>query len=336
MKKFAIIIFIFLSLIGLSESFFYFVLNNLDNSNYYEIYLLEKTNADFEYEKSLIESINKQTDILANLNYYQKINSYRNNLQNSFKDVLNIFFDYQKALLLEELNNAQIKIANNNFKNSSSLYERQLISKDNFRKTELNLKELQLKIDIDNRNKEETIIKLNAFFEDNYDFELINLEIYDFRDIVINKDTFLNNNINLKISNLSLSMITYDYERLSPSSSPFDKLIITNNYKKEKLNNDIIRKNIEDSYKQLNNNLELLYNNLLIQRERIDIEKNIYDDDLRRFEAKIISENEYLNSKINLLSQKQNFYNSLHSYYDLIINYLFQSGLDVKVVLNEM
>ncbi|MDD3601306.1 MAG: TolC family protein [Defluviitoga tunisiensis] len=301
-----------------------------EKSNIYKMAQIDLEKTLLDYDKAMIEAINKKAELAGELAYQQGLMNYNSSIKEYYSDILDRIFN----LYLQEINvnvaNLQLKSAQITYDNNSELFNRGLISSDDLKSSELTVKDAENNLKNANINLETAQDNLSKIYEGN--IKEITINIPALEGFFVSDDEYLNNSYALKLSKLNVELSEYDLNNLPSNASNYTVKITQATHQKNLLTLEDTNEKLKEAHKLTKNSLEILYRTLQNLKERVDLSQNTFNDTKNRFDKGLVSELELISSNIEYLNAQKNYYDSLKNYLETYINYVVDTGRSLKEV----
>lgn len=301
-----------------------------EKSNIYKIAQIDLEKTLLDYDKTMIEAINKKIELAGELAYQKGLMDYNNSIKEYYADILSRVFN----LYLQEINvnivTLQLKSAQINYDNSKELYNRGLISDDDLKSAELDVK------DVENYLKNSQISLETA--QDNlkkvYDGDIreITIVVPTLDGLFVSDEEYLNKSYALKLAKLNAALSEYDLNNLPSNASIYTKKITEATHQKNLLTLEDTEDKLLEAHKIIINSLEILDRTLQNLQERVKLSQKTFNDTKNRFDKGLVSELELNVANINYLNSQKTYYESLQNYLKTYINYVVDTGRSLKEV----
>ncbi len=301
-----------------------------EKSNIYKIAQIDLEKTLLDYDKTMIEAINKKIELAGELAYQKGLMDYNNSIKEYYADILSRVFN----LYLQEINvnivTLQLKSAQINYDNSKELYNRGLISDDDLKIAELDVK------DVENYLKNSQISLETA--QDNlkkvYDGDIreITIVVPTLDGLFVSDEEYLNKSYALKLAKLNAALSEYDLNNLPSNASIYTKKITEATHQKNLLTLEDTEDKLLEAHKIIINSLEILDRTLQNLQERVKLSQKTFNDTKNRFDKGLVSELELNVANINYLNSQKTYYESLQNYLKTYINYVVDTGRSLKEV----
>ena len=297
---------------------------------------LKLKQASMTYQMNMIQAsvpiVNKGAQLSAQITYLSNLQSYQSGLKNYYSSVLNAAFDVKTASISLEIAKMKLMVATMDYANKLALFQKSLAST-------LSLKQASVTVANDQNNLK------NAKW--NYDFSLsdfkevtglkwqaITFTIPILSTIPENVATWIKNDLNLKLSILRLQKAQYSLNITPSNSSQYTIEMAKLAVQQAELNKNNAFLSSKNNYLSSIRKLRYDYEKVLNAKASLDISTGNLDFYTNAYNSGLISQSEYINNyKIPYLNTQLSYYNSLQTYWDMLISYVLSMGLKPEVIL---
>ena len=300
-------------------------------SNDYKLLEIDREISLMDYEKAKIESINKRTDLSAELSYIQSMNNYYSSLKNYYTSINSIVYDYKIADIDLKLLELQIENAEINYNNNKNLFEKELISEDALKNSKISLDDLKNSLVNVQNNYNQKKEEYNKYFDldiDSIDYS-INLENLRYTD-----ETYVASSLLVKQNKLNLELTKYNFDTLPKKSSQYDKKIAELNVQKSEINYENTVENVEDQNRNSYISIEAQKNTVANLTETVLIKENNLQNDQKSFEDNLISKTELNQTRIDYYNTLKSLYSNEKNLLNSLINHILNVQVSPEEVMN--
>lgn len=301
-----------------------------EKSNIYKIAQIDLEKTLLDYDKTMIEAINKKIELAGELAYQKGLMDYNNSIKEYYADILSRVFN----LYLQEINvniiTLQLKSAQINYDNSKELYNRGLISDDDLKSAELDVKDVENYLKNSQISLETAQDNLKKVYDG--DIKEITIVVPTLDGLFVSDEEYLNKSYALKLAKLNAALSEYDLNNLPSNASIYTKKITEATHQKNLLTLEDTEDKLLEAHKIIINSLEILDRTLQNLQERVKLSQKTFNDTKNRFDKGLVSELELNVANINYLNSQKTYYESLQNYLKTYINYVVDTGRSLKEV----
>lgn len=292
--------------------------------------------ASMTYQMNMIQAsvpiVNKGEQLSAQITYLSNLQSYQNGLKNYYSDVVNAAFNVKTTSISLEIAKMKLMVATMDYANKLALFQKSLAST-------LSLKQASVTVANDQNNLK------NAKW--NYDFSLsdfqeitglkwqaITFTMPVLSTIPENMATWMKNDLNLKLSILRLQKAQYSLNITPSNSSQYTIEMAKLAVQQAELNRNNVFLSSKNNYLSSIQKLRYDYEKVLNAKASLDISTDNLDFYTNAYNSGLISQSEYINKyKIPYLETQLSYYNSLQTYWNVLVSYVLSMGLKPEVIL---
>ena len=205
-----------------------------EKSNIYKIAQIDLEKTLLDYDKTMIEAINKKIELAGELAYQKGLMDYNNSIKEYYADILSRVFN----LYLQEINvniiTLQLKSAQINYDNSKELYNRGLISDDDLKSAELDVKDVENYLKNSQISLETAQDNLKKVYDG--DIKEITIVVPTLDGLFVSDEEYLNKSYALKLAKLNAALSEYDLNNLPSNASIYTKKNYRGNPSKKSFN----------------------------------------------------------------------------------------------------
>ncbi len=300
-------------------------------SDDYKLLEIDKEIALMDYEKGKIESINKSTDLSAELSYVQSMNNYYSSLKNYYNSINSIVYDYKIADMDLKLLELQIENAEINYNNNKNLFEKELISEDALKNSRISLNDLKNSLMNVANNYDQKKDEYEKYF--NMNIGSIDYTI-NTEDLKYTDETYVASSLLVKQNELNLELTKYNFDTLPKNSSQYDKKISELNVQKSEITYENTIENVEDQNSTSYISIEAQKNTVENLSETVAIKQNNLENDQKSFENNLISKTQLNQTKIDYYNTLKNLYSNEKNLLNSFINYILNVQVSPEEVMN--
>jgi outer membrane protein TolC len=300
------------------------------NGNY-RLYELNTEKTQLDYDKALIEAMNTKAELAAESSRASGENRIQGNISSFYSEILNDIFDIKTKELSVQTNELTVKISDISYNDKENLYDKGLVSENNFKDASLTLKDAKSDRD---KAKTDLDIALDSFKKDtSLDWDGADLFVPDCQLLLVNEEKWIEESLSVQISEYSLEMGKYDIQNLSSNSSLYDKKIADISLEQKEIDLEIAKENALSQKDNYEDGLEYTYKQLQTSMERVNLAKDDLEDVQERYTKGLVSDTEVYNQEKQYLSKVSQYNNSLKSYWTTLSSYLLNADSDMEELI---
>ena len=335
MKK--ILISVFVSLLVLTTAYSTSLLTIVDspktvNSNY-TLYELNREKTQLDYDKGMIEAMNRKAELAAESSRASGENKTQNYLSSFYSEILNDIFDVKTKEISHQSAVLTVKVAEIDYNDKENLYKKGLVSENDLKDASLTLQEA--KSDLEQAKDDLDFATSNYKKDTSLDWESMDLFIPDYEALLISDDKWLEESLSVEMSDYSLEMAKYDIQNLSSNSSLYDKKVADISLKQKEIDLELAKESALDQKDNFEDGLYFTYKGLQTSIERVAIAKEDLEDVQERYNKGLVSDTEVYNQEKQYLSKISGYNNSLKSYWTTLSSYLLNADSDLEALIRE-
>src|SRR6056297_3045084 len=173
------------------------------NANY-RIYELNLEKNQLDYDKGLIEAVNKKSEIVAEINRLNGENQTQGNLSSFYSEILNHIFEVKTQEINRSISDISLKIAQLDYQDSQNLFDKGLISSNALQNASITLRDA--KTDLEQKQGDLELALKNYQEDLGLEWEPILIFMPDYETYVIAKEVWLTTSKMVQISAYNLEM----------------------------------------------------------------------------------------------------------------------------------
>lgn len=291
-----------------------------------------------DYDKAMVSAVTELDKINAEITLLNSEKTYRNSVLKLYQNVLGTYYSLISDLLDLRIQENTLKIAGMDLDEQTQLYQKGLAVEEDLKDASITYRQAVLdkaaaEFTLGNDLEElkwRTGIELKS---DQITFEALYLP--DITEIELSTDTYLKDNLDIKISELNLKRAKLNLDSLT-SASQYE----VNKAKRSLTSAERSRESTIHSVSLILQeqlfNLGDLYERYLLAKESWDVQKSRFENTKAKYEKGLISEKELLSAENQLLSKARAYFQSERSYLLALIEFLLNSGYDepLKIILD--
>jgi len=325
------VLFICLSLLGQSPNDFIESAKKV-NSNYI-LYELNLEKNHLEYDKALIQAINKKAEFAAEITRLNGENQTQGNLSAFYSELLTDIFEVKNQEIKKAISNMSLKIASVDYVDNQNLFDKGLISSNTLQNASITLRDAQTDLEQVEGDLE---IALNNFKKDlGIEWVPVNIVAVEYQKYVISDKNWLEKSKLVTISQYNLEMAEFDIDNLSANASEYDRRLTEISHRQKEIDLSLSQENALDQKRELEDSLYFIKKQMETLKERLSLSKSDLEDVKVRHTKGLVSDTELFNQEkahLNILSQ---YNTTLNSFWSTLSNYVINSDQDVEKILRE-
>ncbi|MEA1884628.1 MAG: TolC family protein [Thermotogota bacterium] len=297
----------------------------------YRIYELNMEKNQLDYDKALIEAINKKSEIAAEINRLNGENQTQGNLSSFYSEILNHIFEVKTQEINHSISEISLKIAELDYQDSQNLFDKGLISSNALQNASITLGDA--KTDLEQKQGDLEMALKNYKEDLGMEWEPLDIFVPDYNQYVITNNEWLEDSKTVQISEYNLEMAEFDIENLSLNASKYDQKIADISLEQKKIDLSLARENTLDQKRDLEDSLYFLKKQLETLKERLTLSNDDLEDVKTRHEKGLVSDTQLFNQEKSHLSVLSQYNATLKSYWTTLSNYVINSDQDVEEAL---
>src|SRR6056297_2540724 len=173
------------------------------NSNY-RIYELNLEKNRLDYDKAMIEAINRKSEIAAEITRLNGENQTQGNLSSFYSEILNHIFEVKTQEINVSISDISLKIAELDYQDSQNLFDKGLASSNALQNASITLRDA--KTDLEQKQGDLELALKNYQEDLGLEWEPILIFMPDYETYVIAKEVWLTTSKMVQISAYNLEM----------------------------------------------------------------------------------------------------------------------------------
>jgi len=302
------------------------------NANY-RIYELNLEKNQLDYDKGLIEAVNKKSEIVAEINRLNGENQTQGNLSSFYSEILNHIFEVKTQEINRSISDISLKIAQLDYQDSQNLFDKGLISSNALQNASITLRDA--KTDLEQKQGDLELALRNYKEDLGMEWEPVDIFMPDYEAYVIAKEVWLTTSKMVQISEYNLEMAEFDIDNLSQNASRYDKRIANISLDQKEIDLSIAKENALNQKRDLEDSLYFLKKQMETLEERLTLSNDDLEDVKTRYDKGLVSDTQLFNQEKSYLSVLSQYNATLKSYWTTLSNYVINSNQDVEEALRE-
>ncbi len=303
------------------------------NSNYILSELaLEK--ADMEYQKAVIESTNKKTELSAEISLLNGKSSVDKYVKSFYTEIIGAVFSVrssEKALEVARLNYENSKM---DFEKSEGLFKKSLLSKQDLDNAQITLEDKENSLNKAREDYDNLLADFSRYTGIEWsEVSGIVLEIPDYRKYMVSEETWFAKSYSIEIAQKNLESAVYDLENLYSNSSEYTKRSSEIAKKQKEIDFEMAEITLRNDKRTSEQNLEYLRKQLENLNGKLEIERDIFKDTEDRYKKELVSQQQYNQQKISCLNSEKQVIDAQKNYWNSLIAYLMSTGKTPEDIL---
>ena len=302
------------------------------NTNY-RIYELNLEKNRLDYDKAMIEAINRKSEIAAEISRLNGENQTQGNLSSFYSEILNHIFEVKTQKINLSISDISLKIAELDYQDSQNLFDKGLISSNALQNASITLRDAETDLE---QKKGDLDLALKNYKEDlGLEWEPVEVFLPDYIQYVIADKEWLEYSKTVQIGEYNLEMAEFDIENLSLNASIYDKKIVDISLEQKKIDLSLAKENALKQKRDLEDSLYFLIKQMEPLEERLSLSNDDLEDVKTRYEKGLVSDTQLFNQEKSHLSVLSQYNATLKSYWTTLSNYVINSDQDVEEALKE-
>jgi len=279
-----------------------------------------------DHEKSLIEAKTEKEKLIAEQSFLNSRKSYRNSLLKFYQDIVTLYYLAIDQKLDLKMKENSLKLAEMNLSDKKALYEKGIITCEELEDASISYEKARLDLEKATFEYEKTLEDLQWRANIPTDVLSTSTFILPINEIPSSR-TFLENDLDVKIKEISLEIAKLNFE-MAKTESSYNLEKAERELKNARRQLDIAKRSSMRNCEEKIFNLKYLYENLLIAKKAYELEKRNLENARKKYEKGIISEREYIISVSQLLSKEKALFQAEKNYMLSLIDFLINSGFE--------
>jgi len=302
------------------------------NANY-RIYELNMKKNQLDYDKTVIEAINKKSEFAAEISRLNSENQTQGNLSAFYTEILNRIFEVKTQQINLAMSDISQKIAELDYQDSQNLFDKGLISSTDLQNASITLRDAKT----DNEQKAGDLdLALKNYKEDvGLEWESVDIFLPDYNQYVITDNKWLEDSKSVQISEYNLEMAEFDIENLSMNASKYDQTIADIVLEQKKIDLRLSKENALNQKRDLEDSLYFLKKQLETLQERLSLSNDDLEDVQTRHQKGLVSDTQLFNQEKSQLSVLSQYTTTLKSYWTTLSQYVINSDQDLEEALRK-
>ncbi|MFP4461328.1 MAG: TolC family protein [Thermotogota bacterium] len=302
------------------------------NTNY-RIYELNVEKNQLDYDKALIEAINRKSEIAAEISRLNGENQTQENLSAFYSEILNHIFEVKTQEINRSISDISLKIVQLDYQDSQNLFDKGLISSNALQNASITLRDAKTDLEQTHGDLEWA---LKNYKEDlGLEWEPVDIFMPDYEAYVIAKEQWLTSSKMVQISEYNLEMAEFDLDNLSQNASKYDKRIADISLEQKEIDLNMAKENALNQKRELEDSLYFLKKQMETLEERLILSNDDLEDVKTRYDKGLVSDTQLFNQEKSHLSVLSQYNATLKSYWTTLSNYVINSDQDVEEALRE-
>lgn len=302
------------------------------NTNY-RIYELNAEKNELDYDKAIIEAINRKSEIAAEISRLNGENQTKGNLSSFYSEILNHIFEVKTQEINLAISDISLKIAELDYQDSQNLFDKGLISSNALQNASITLRDA--KTDLEQKQGDLELALKNYKEDLGMEWEPLDIFVPDYNQYVIPDSEWLEVSKTVQISKYNLEMAEFDIENLSMNASNYDKKIADISLEQKKIDLSLAKENTLDQKRDLEDSLYFLKKQLETLEERLTLSQDDLEDVRTRYEKGLVSDTQLFSQEKSHLSVLSQYNATVKSYWTTLSNYVINSDQDVEEALRK-
>jgi len=302
------------------------------NTNY-RIYELNAEKNELDYDKAIIEAINRKSEIAAEISRLNGENQTQGNLSSFYSEILNHIFEVKTQEINLAISDISLKIAELDYQDSQNLFDKGLISSNALQNASITLRDA--KTDLEQKQGDLELALKNYKEDLGMEWDPLDILVPDYNQYVIPDSEWLEVSKTVQISKYNLEMAEFDIENLSMNASNYDKKIANISLEQKKIDLSLAKENNLDQKRYLEDSLYFLKKQLETLEERLTLSQDDLEDVRTRYEKGLVSDTQLFNQEKSHLSVLSQYNATVKSYWTTLSNYVLNSDQDVEEALRK-
>ena len=302
------------------------------NTNY-RIYELNLEKNQLDYDKAMIEAINRKSEIAAEISRLNGENQTQGNLSSFYSEILNHIFEVKTQKINHAISDISLKIANLDYQDSQNLFDKGLISSNALQNASITLRDA--KTDLEQKQGDLEMALKNYKEDLGMEWEPIDIFVPDYNQYLITDDEWLDDSKTVQISEYNMEMAEFDIDNLSLNASNYDKKIANISLKQKEIDLSLAKENALNQKRDLEDSLYFLKKHMETLEERLTLSNDDLEDVKTRHEKGLVSDTQLFNQEKSHLSVLSQFNATLKSYWTTLSNYVIKADQDVEEALRK-
>ena len=314
-----------LSLLGQTPNDFIENAKNV-NSNFI-VYKLNLEKNQLEYDKSLIQAMNRKAEIAAEITRLNGENQTQGNLSAFYSELLADIFEVKNQEIKSAISEISLKIAKLDYTDNQNLFDKGLISSNTLQNASITLRDAQTDLEQVEGDLE---MALKNFKKDTgIQWQQMEIFIPEYDKYLIKDEKWLENSKAYKISEFNLEMADFDMENLSINASRYDKRLAEISYRQKEIDLDLSREKALDQKRDFEDSLYFLKKQMETVKERLSLSKTDLEDVKARHVKGLVSDIELYNQEKAYLNVLTQYNTTLKSFWTTLSSYVINADQDV-------
>src|SRR6056297_560217 len=297
----------------------------------YRIYELNKEKNQLDYDKALIEAINKKTEMAAEISRLNGENQIQGNLSSFYSEILNHIFEVKTQEINHAISEISLKIAELDYQDNQNLFDKGLISSNALKNASITLRDA--KTDLEQKQGDLELALKNYKEDLGLDWKPLDIFMPDYNQYVVTDNKWLEDSKTVQISEYNLEMAEFDIENLSLNASQYDKKLADISSEQKEIDLRLAKENVLNQKRDLEDSLYFLKKQIETIKERLSLSRDDLEDVKTRYEKGLVSDTQLYNQEKSHLSQLAQYNSTLKSYWTTLSNYVINSDQDVEEAL---
>src|SRR6056297_741334 len=225
------------------------------NTNH-RIYELNVEKNHLDYDKALIEAINRKSEIAAEITRLNGENQTQGNLSSFYSEILNHIFEVKTQEINVSISDISLKIAELDYQDSQNLFDKGLASSNALQNASITLRDA--KTDLEQKQGDLELALKNYQEDLGLEWEPIDIFVPDYSQYLITDNDWLDNSKTVQISEHNMEMAEFDIDNLSLNASNYDKKIANISLKQKEIDLSLAKENTLNQKRELEDSLYFL------------------------------------------------------------------------------
>lgn len=282
--------------------------NAKNNSPTYLKLMLDRQQAEDDYQKALLEAKNKRQELSAELSRLRSENTYRESLKSFLSDFLDVYFGAVESQLALEIAQLNLQMAEIDYREKKDLYDKGVGTIQELKNASATLIESQRDLDSAKLSAEQAKRDFESLIGVNVKVEVptkLNLSFS-----LPTVDQLVDKSLTLAMARLNVQLAQMDLDGLV-NPSQYTKNYYERNLKKAQADVQSYLQSLRKSYENQIQSIKNSIKSIQAQMEKVDVAKIQLDTVQKNYSAGVASERDVLNAKLAYANARRTFLTQL-------------------------